>query len=205
MNIYDYLTQHGVRVLLANPASLKAMVGKKTDVDAIWLAYLHMAGLVNPSYTPDKPYRQLRNLCRTRQKIVTIKTHQDPHQKRHHKSDPYLQLRDHKRVRRHLRQVRHEDAENPTKPARRARPTRPTRPHQETAETGRGTGPGEGPRRGSDSSPLGELREAGLKEAKVHKIAIALRRAYTPSIDARMTDFLLELIQSLDRGGQGAG
>ncbi len=75
MSIYDYLTQHGVKVLLANPANLKAMVGKKTDrVDAMVLAYLHLAGLVTPSYIPDKTYRQLRNLTRTREKLVTMKT-----------------------------------------------------------------------------------------------------------------------------------
>lgn len=75
MGLYDYLAHHGVKVLLANPASLKAIVGKKTDrVDAMILAYLHMAGLVTPSYVPDKSYRQLRNLCRTREKMVRMRT-----------------------------------------------------------------------------------------------------------------------------------
>jgi len=200
MSIYDYLTQHGVKVLLANPASVKAMVGKKTDrIDAAWLAYLHMANLVTPSYIPDKSYRQLRNLCRTREKLVRMKTqiknattsqiHTFSSEITNVFSDTFGKsgMKMLKTLLEHLEQLEHlEHIENQDKDKDQGQDQVVPGTSSEAI--------------GEDFTPLlQKLREAGLKESKVQKVCLALQKAYTPCIDAGMANFFLEQVEFLDK------
>jgi transposase len=59
------------RVVLANPQYLKKVPGKKSDVkDSEWIASLLRCGLIPASFIPPKPIRELRELNRTRRKLV---------------------------------------------------------------------------------------------------------------------------------------
>jgi transposase len=194
MSIYDYLAQHGIKVLLANPANLKAIVGKKTDrIDAMVLAYLHLAGLVTPSYIPDKAYRRLRNLTRTREKIVAMKTavknattnqiHTFSSEITSVFADTFSKsgMKMLRTLLQHIEQLEHIK--------------------NQAQATGEDEDEGEGGGGGKvDVSPLlQKLQEAGLKESKIQKVGIALQKAYTPCIDAGMASFFLEMVGFLDQ------
>src|SRR6478609_7925469 len=61
-------------LLLVNAEHVKKVPGRKTDVkDAEWLAELLQHGLLKPSFVPDKPVRQLRDLTRQRVQLVRQK------------------------------------------------------------------------------------------------------------------------------------
>jgi transposase len=61
-------------LLLVNPEHIKKVPGRKTDVkDAQWLADLLQHGLLKPSFVPEKPVRQLRDLTRQRVQLVRQK------------------------------------------------------------------------------------------------------------------------------------
>ena len=52
---------------VVNPAHMKQVPGRKTDVkDATWIADLLRHGLLTPSFIPDQPQRELRELTRQR-------------------------------------------------------------------------------------------------------------------------------------------
>ena len=52
---------------VVNPAHMRNVPGRKTDVkDAAWIAELLRHGLLTPSFIPDKPQRELRELTRQR-------------------------------------------------------------------------------------------------------------------------------------------
>ncbi len=58
-------------VMVVNAAHIKAVPGRKTDVkDAVWIADLLQHGLVRPSFIPDRPQRELRDLTRTRTALI---------------------------------------------------------------------------------------------------------------------------------------
>ena len=58
-------------LLLVNAQHLKAVPGRKTDVrDAEWIADLLRHGLLQPSFVPPSPQRDLRDLTRTRTTLV---------------------------------------------------------------------------------------------------------------------------------------
>jgi transposase len=58
-------------LLLVNAAHIKAVPGRKTDVrDAEWIADLLRHGLLRPSFIPDRPQRELRELTRYRTTLV---------------------------------------------------------------------------------------------------------------------------------------
>jgi transposase len=58
-------------LLVANAAHIKAVPGRKTDVrDAAWIAGLLRHGLLRPSFIPDRPQRELRDLTRYRMSRV---------------------------------------------------------------------------------------------------------------------------------------
>jgi transposase len=58
-------------VLLANAQHIKAVPGRKTDVqDAEWIADLLRHGLLKASFVPDRPQRELRELTRYRTSLV---------------------------------------------------------------------------------------------------------------------------------------
>jgi transposase len=61
-------------LLLVNPEHIKKVPGRKTDVkDAQWIADLLQHGLLKPSFVPEKPVRQLRDLTRQRVQLVRQK------------------------------------------------------------------------------------------------------------------------------------
>jgi transposase len=58
-------------VILANPQYLKKVPGKKSDVkDCEWIASLLRCGLIPASFIPQRAIRELRELNRTRRKLV---------------------------------------------------------------------------------------------------------------------------------------
>ena len=60
-----------VDLLLAHPATVKAIPGRKSDQnDAMWLADLLAHGLIRGSYVPPVAIQELRDLTRTRQQLV---------------------------------------------------------------------------------------------------------------------------------------
>jgi transposase len=62
-----YVLEQGFTLLLVNPADVKRMPGRKTDVsDAAWLAQLLESGLLRPSFIPPRAIRELRDLVRYR-------------------------------------------------------------------------------------------------------------------------------------------
>jgi transposase len=68
---YYLLEDAGFEVLLVNARQVKNLPGRKTDVaDATWLAQLGAHGLVQGSFVPPEPIRQLRDLTRARTAIT---------------------------------------------------------------------------------------------------------------------------------------
>ena len=58
-------------LVLANAAHVKNLPGRKTDVnEATWLADLLARGLIRGSFVPDQLTREMRNLLRTRKRLV---------------------------------------------------------------------------------------------------------------------------------------
>lgn len=69
--VWHILADGEFGLVLANAAHVKNVPGRKTDVnDATWLADLMAHGLVRPSFVPDEPTQQMRNLLRTRKQFV---------------------------------------------------------------------------------------------------------------------------------------
>lgn len=64
-----------MEVWLVNAQHIKAVPGRKTDVkDAEWIASLLQLGLLEPSFVPPRPQRDLRELTRTRKRLIEEKT-----------------------------------------------------------------------------------------------------------------------------------
>ncbi len=58
-------------LLLANAQHIQAVPGRKTDVkDAEWIADLLRHGPLKPSFVPDRPQRELRELSRYRTSLI---------------------------------------------------------------------------------------------------------------------------------------
>jgi transposase len=58
-------------LVLAHPAQVKNMPGRKSDVsDAAWIADLLAHGLIRSSFVPPAPIQELRDLTRTRKQFV---------------------------------------------------------------------------------------------------------------------------------------
>ena len=58
-------------VMLVNARHVKQVPGRKTDVrDCQWLAQLLEHGLLKPSFVPDRPQRELRDLTRQRTQLL---------------------------------------------------------------------------------------------------------------------------------------
>src|SRR5205085_11424739 len=65
------LLEGGFELVLANAARIKAVPGRKTDVrDCEWIADLLRHGLLQASFIPDRPQRELRELTRYRASLV---------------------------------------------------------------------------------------------------------------------------------------
>lgn len=68
--VYNILEGH-FEILLVNARHIKNVPGHKTDKkDSRWIAKLLSVGLLRGSFIPPKPIRELRDLTRTRKKIV---------------------------------------------------------------------------------------------------------------------------------------
>jgi len=68
---YYLLEDAPFELMLVNARHAKNLPGRKTDVsDAAWLAQLGAHGLVQGSFVPPEPIRQLRDLTRTRTTMV---------------------------------------------------------------------------------------------------------------------------------------
>jgi transposase len=62
-------------LLLVNAQHVKQVPGRKTDVkDCEWLADLLRHGLLRPSFVPDRPQRELRELTRYRTSLIRERT-----------------------------------------------------------------------------------------------------------------------------------
>ena len=71
------ILEDGFEVMLANAAHVKNVPGLKTDKkDARWIARLLRYGLVPASFIPPRNIRELRDLTRTRRKLVEEMTRQ---------------------------------------------------------------------------------------------------------------------------------
>ena len=71
------LLEDGRTVMLVNPQHIKAVPGRKTDVkDAEWLADLLRHGLLQASFIPPQPIRELRELTRYRKTLVQQRAHE---------------------------------------------------------------------------------------------------------------------------------
>lgn len=69
------LLEGQVELLLVNAQHVKAVPGRKTDVqDSEWLADLLRHGLLRPSFVPDREQRELRELTRYRASLVRERT-----------------------------------------------------------------------------------------------------------------------------------
>jgi transposase len=61
-------------LLLVNADHIKQVPGRKTDVkDSQWIAELLQHGLLKPSFVPERPVRQLRDLTRQRVQLIRQK------------------------------------------------------------------------------------------------------------------------------------
>ncbi|PIP48035.1 MAG: IS110 family transposase [Chloroflexi bacterium CG23_combo_of_CG06-09_8_20_14_all_45_10] len=69
------ILESSVKVILANARHIKNLPGRKTDVkDCEWIAKLLRCGLIEESFIPPKPIRELRDLTRYRKKLVSAAT-----------------------------------------------------------------------------------------------------------------------------------
>lgn len=69
--VWHILSDGGFELTLANAAHVKAVPGRKTDVnDATWLADLLAHGLIRGSFVPDQATQEMRGLLRTRKQLV---------------------------------------------------------------------------------------------------------------------------------------
>ena len=73
--VWNILDDGDFVLTLANAAHVKAVPGRKTDVnDATWLADLMAHGLVRASFVPDRATQEQRGLLRTRKQLTRERT-----------------------------------------------------------------------------------------------------------------------------------
>lgn len=69
--VYKVLECPGMRVWIVNARHIKYVPGHKTDKqDSAWICKLLLAGLLKPSYIPEREQRELRDLTRYRNKLI---------------------------------------------------------------------------------------------------------------------------------------
>src|SRR5215218_9650315 len=69
------LLESSFALLLVNAQHIKAVPGRKTDMkDAEWIADLLRHGLLKPSFVPERPQRELRELTRYRTSLIRERT-----------------------------------------------------------------------------------------------------------------------------------
>lgn len=70
-----HLLEDSFELILANASHIKAVPGRKTDInDATWIADLLAHGLIRPSFVPPTPIQHLRDLTRARKQLVNERT-----------------------------------------------------------------------------------------------------------------------------------
>lgn len=73
--VYNLLEASEIEAMVVNAHHIKAVPGRKTDVkDAEWIAELLQHGLLRPSFIPERPQRELRELVRYQRSIVQERT-----------------------------------------------------------------------------------------------------------------------------------
>jgi transposase len=73
--VWKILSDGDFKLILANAAHIKAVPGRKTDMnDATWIADLAAHGLIKASFVPDEELHQLRTLMRTRKQLTREQT-----------------------------------------------------------------------------------------------------------------------------------
>jgi transposase len=69
--VWHILADSTFTLILTNPAHVKNVPGRKTDVaDALWLADLLAHGLIRASFVPEPATQAMRGLLRTRKQLV---------------------------------------------------------------------------------------------------------------------------------------
>jgi transposase len=69
--VWKILSDGQFTMIVANAAHIKAVPGRKTDVnDATWIADLAAFGLLKASFVPEEDLHELRSLMRTRKQLV---------------------------------------------------------------------------------------------------------------------------------------
>ncbi len=75
MPVWKILSDGDVKLVLANAAHIKAVPGRKTDMnDAMWIADLAAYGLIKASFVLDEAGHDLRALTRTRKQLIREQT-----------------------------------------------------------------------------------------------------------------------------------
>lgn len=75
--VWNVLEEEGFKLCLVNPAHFKNVPGRKSDVkDAEWLAKLMSNGMLQASFIPPPPQRELRDLVRTHKTFIQERTRQ---------------------------------------------------------------------------------------------------------------------------------
>ncbi len=70
-----HLLEDSFTLILANASHIKAVPGRKTDVnDATWIADLLAHGLIRASFVPPTPIQELRDVTRARKQLVQERT-----------------------------------------------------------------------------------------------------------------------------------
>ncbi|MFZ0217535.1 MAG: IS110 family transposase [Candidatus Dormiibacterota bacterium] len=73
--VYNLFEGQGIKQTVVNPAHMKAVPGRKTDVkDAQWIADLLRHGLLRSSRIPERPQRELQEAVRYRQKLIETRS-----------------------------------------------------------------------------------------------------------------------------------
>jgi transposase len=73
--IYNLLEAEGVPAMVVNAQHCRALPGRKTDVkDAEWLADLLRHGLLNASFIPARPQREVAEVIRYRRSLVEMRS-----------------------------------------------------------------------------------------------------------------------------------
>jgi len=73
--VWKILSDGDFELILANAAHIKAVPGRKTDMnDAMWIADLAAHGLIKASFVPDEELHELRTLMRTRKQLTREQT-----------------------------------------------------------------------------------------------------------------------------------
>lgn len=73
--VWHILEASGLELILANAAHVKAVPGRKSDInDATWLSSLIAHGLVRASFVPPTSVQELRDLTRARKQMIRERT-----------------------------------------------------------------------------------------------------------------------------------